>query len=348
MKTTNTSVKVGLFILIGVILFIASVVLISNMSKIFMKGISAKATFQDVAGLNKGNNVWFAGVKVGVVKSLSFVSGKGVEVDFSIEDKSKDFIFRNSKVKVSSDGLIGNPILVISGGDISSGTIVDGHTFIVEKEDSQQDMLKTLQENNKNILSITSDLKVIVDKVEKGQGNLGKFLTDETLFANLSQTLNKLNTTAGEANSFAQNMNQFSKTLNDPQNLPYQLAHNTTIMPSLNETVSNLKTSSESLKSTASNANMLVNDVRTDVSKISSDFTRITNDKNSALGMLINSKESANVVQKTLYNLESGTQKLDEDLEAVQHSIFLRRFFKKKEKAKKEAANDSPVVSLEK
>ncbi len=331
MNSTKKNAKVALFMLFGLIIFAGGIILISSMRKVFIKKISAVAVFQDVAGLTKGNNVWFSGVKVGTVESLEFIPDKGVKVNFQIEEKSQQYIFKDADVKISTDGLIGNPILVISGGNISQGVIEDGHIFKISREDSQQDMIKTLQENNKNILAITDDLKNMIASIDSGKGNLGKFLKDETLFNEVSQTVGQLRASSYQVTDFAKSLNQFGQKLNDPQGLPYQLATNKTIMPKLESTVNSLESGASSLQKTAGNAEVLVNEVK-------SDLNRITSSKNSALGVLINNPEMADYMKSTMINVESGTEKLDENLEALQHSIFFRKYFRKKEKREKEAA----------
>jgi phospholipid/cholesterol/gamma-HCH transport system substrate-binding protein len=82
MESTKRNAKVGLFMLIGLLIFAALIFVISNMRKVFISKISAEAVFENVNGLNPGNNVRFSGVKVGAVKSLSFVPGQGVKVYF--------------------------------------------------------------------------------------------------------------------------------------------------------------------------------------------------------------------------------------------------------------------------
>ncbi len=50
--------------------------------------------------------------------------------------------------------------------------------------------------------------------------------------------------------------------------------------------------------------------------------------------MFLHDEQAAANMKVTLQNLQSGTKKLDEDLEALQHNFLLRHFFKKKAKMK--------------
>ncbi|KPM48296.1 MlaD family protein [Jiulongibacter sediminis] len=340
METAKRNAKVGLFMIIGLVIFGAGVLLISNMRKIFTKKIEAFAVFQDVSGLTKGNNVLFSGVKVGTVEDLEFVPNEGVKVTFLIEQKSQKYIYKDADLKIGSDGLIGNPLLVISGGSASAGAIENNHQFKISKEDTQQDMLATLQENNKNILAITEDLKSLIGGIEEGQGNLGKLIKDESLYKQIDQTLGQLRVSSYAINEMSKNLNQFSSTLTNPEYLPYQLSHDNSIMPALQNTVSNLEKGSSSLQSTAQKADKLVANVNQDLSQILSSDS-------SALGVLLHDPEMADYMKSTLVNVESGTEKLDDNLEALKHSIFFRGYFRKKEKARKEAEDRARLTSVQ-
>ncbi len=325
MDNNKKNAKVGLFMIIGVLIFAAGLVLLGNMRKVFISKIGVKAVFTDVSGLTKGNNVFFSGVKVGTVESMEFLPTTGVMVHFNIEQKSVPFIFKDSKVKVTTDGLIGNPILVISGGAFKNGKVEENHQFIVENEQSQQDMIKTLQESNKNILEITSGIKSLVGSIQAGEGTLGKLVKDENLYKNLNATMIDLKTTSAEASSFAKNMNTFSNSFNDKNNLPYQLVHNTSMLPALQHTFQNFETSSKDLQNTVNEGKLLIRDVKLDIN-------RITSNKNSALGILTNNQEVAENLKSVINNVDSGTKKLDQNLEAMQHNILFRRYFRKKAK----------------
>lgn len=57
----------------------------------------------------------------------------------------------------------------------------------------------------------------------------------------------------------------------------------------------------------------------------------------SPAGVLLHSQEVADDLRATMHNLNTSSQKLDEDLEALQHNFLLRDFFRKREKARQDS-----------
>src|SRR3954470_9795746 len=118
MKSTKNSraVLVGVFIFVGLVIFIVGVLTLGGQHKTFSNTIDVKAEFDDVNGLQPGSNVWLAGVKVGSVTTLNFNPRGKVDVALSIDEESREYIHKNTLAKVGSDGLIGNKIIVLYGG----------------------------------------------------------------------------------------------------------------------------------------------------------------------------------------------------------------------------------------
>src|SRR3954470_15930383 len=110
MKSANNkkAVTVGIFIFLGIAIFVTGVLLLGGQQNTFEKKIRLKAVFDDVGGLHEGNNVWFSGVKIGTVRKMQFVGRSQVEVIMSIEREAQQYIRRNAKAKISSEGFIGN------------------------------------------------------------------------------------------------------------------------------------------------------------------------------------------------------------------------------------------------
>ena len=120
-------VIVGIFILLGLAILIITIFTLGGQKKTFVKSFTINAVFNDVGGLMKGGNIWFSGVKVGTVKKISFTGNSQVLVSMSIENAVQSHIHKDAKAKLGSDGLIGNKIVIIYGGEAS--------THQVEKND---------------------------------------------------------------------------------------------------------------------------------------------------------------------------------------------------------------------
>lgn len=324
----KTSAKVGLFILIGILILAAGILTLGTMRKTFITRIDATATFESVNGLTKGNNVWFAGVKVGTVRSITFTPDSKVKVDFSIEEESQKFIKQDAMVRVSSDGLIGNPIILISGGSADAPMIDKGHQFKVEKEESTQEMMKTLQANNKNILSITEDLKHLVADIRAGQGSIGKLMKDEAMYANLTKSLATVEAATRELKQGAEGLASLSTKLNTQGNLVNSIATDKEIYPSIKQTITTLQLTSDNLKQTSLAAKQMVDNLE----QTSKTINKMTSNTTSPVGVLLHDEKTANDIKGTISNLESSSEKLNQNLEALKHNILFRRYFKKQAK----------------
>ncbi len=338
-RSESYKVKVGIFVVLGIIILVGGILMVGTLRKTFVSKIDAYAVLDDVNGLTKGSNVWFSGVKVGTVKHVDFVENSKVKVTFGIEESSQKFIKKDAHVKVSTDGLIGNTIIVLSGGTPAAEVVEDGYQFRVLKEDSQQDMLKTLQENNKNLLAITADFKELVQGIKGGEGSIGKLLTKDDLYQKVNSTLTGLELATVNAKATTAALAQFSKNLNTQGNFANDLLTDKQMYNDIKQTVNTLKETSGALKETSSSAKTLMANLQETTHDIATD-------KNSTVGVLLHDEKTAQNVRGILQNLESGSAKLDENLEALQHNFLLRRYFKKKKQNEVKSDTLSQVSSL--
>ena len=134
------AVIVGLFIFIGIAFLLAAILIVGNLRETFNRKIVIFTLFDDVGGLQRGNNIWLSGVKIGTVNNLRFFGKSQVEVSMDIETKAQQYIPKDAKVKISNDGLIGNKILVIYGGTEKTRQVQEGDTLAVEKTFTSEDM----------------------------------------------------------------------------------------------------------------------------------------------------------------------------------------------------------------
>ena len=313
----------GIFIIVALIIFALGLFVMGGQQRTFGKTINIKSVFSDVSGVKKGSNVLFAGVKVGIVKSISLQPGNKVLVEMQIENDAQKLIPKNAVITIGSDGMIGSKVLEINGGNLQAGYIQDGNVLQTEQGSSMKDMFAMLQLNGDNLLEITGDLKQISRKVLNGEGSVGKLINDPALANNLQALLNKLQVSADNAQTLTKDIVAFTSKLERPGTMTYNVVNDTVIF-------NRLRSTSKQLDVMASNAQVIVNKLNTTADKL--------NDTDKPAGMMLNDSETADDLKKVISNLETGTQKLNETLDALRHNFLLRGSFKKMER---ERAKDS-------
>lgn len=318
-------VVVGIFILLGLAILVVTIFTLGGQKKTFVKSYTLHAVFDDAGGLLKGANVLFSGVKVGIVKSINFYGDAQVEITMNIEKEAQSHIHKNAMAKIGSDGLIGNKIVVIYGGDATVPQTETNDRLGSEPALNTEDMLATLQANNKNLLQITSDFKSISKKIDSGQGTLSTLINDPSMANKLSSTIENLQATATNfknvsltSKELLSNLQNFTGKINTPGNSINDLATDTVMYANIKTTLAQLEKASNTVNEFTANIK---------------DVTEKLKQKDNVTGVLLNDAEAAASVKATLKNLETSSHKLDEDLEALQHNFLLRRFFRKKEKA---------------
>jgi len=320
--TKNTrAVAVGIFISLALIIFIIAVLTLGGQRKTFDDTIGVKAVFDDVNGLQSGSNVWFAGVKVGTVSSIGINGQSKVEVEMEIEEDARQYLRKNTMAKIGTDGLIGNRIVVLYGGSGSS-PLAEGDQIAVEKAVGMDEMMNVLQENNKNLLDITTNFKAISQGLANGEGSIGKLLQDETLANDLNATLAILRKTTLQASVITDNVADYTAMLQRKGSLTNDLVTDTILFSKLRSSVAQIEDLSRSAGAIVENLKVTSNTLQDNL-----------NNPATPVGMLLNDQETAASIRATIKNLQAGTEKLDENMEALQHNFLLRGFFKKKAKA---------------
>lgn len=316
------SVIVGIFVLIGIAILVTGILTLGSQQKAFVKTFSLKAVFDDIGGLQVGNNVWYSGVKIGTVRRVNFYGDSQVEVVMNLDTEVQDFIRKDSKATISSDGLIGNKIIVIYGGTSAVPRAENEDRLEAVMPLDTDKMMETLQENNNNLVSITNDLKVLTGKIANGEGIIGAVLTDSLLARNFESMMSELQRTAINSSRLTSNLARFSANLDNEGTLMYELANDTTVFSSLKETAIKLENTTQSASEVVDNFK---------------DASEQLNSDSNALGMFLNDPEFAEYIKGTMSSLDTGSTKLNESLEAMRYHWLFRGAFRKMDKAERKA-----------
>jgi phospholipid/cholesterol/gamma-HCH transport system substrate-binding protein len=316
-------ITTGIFIFVGLLIFVLAIFTLGGQRKTFVKSFTLNVVFSDIQGLKAGNNVWYSGVKVGTIKKIQFYGKSEVQVVLSVEEEAHKYIHKNATASISSDGLIGNKIIVINGGDPKYPFIEDGDRLQVATTLSTDDIMKTFQVNNKNLVDITGDFKTLARGLVEGKGSAGALLSDEKIANNFRKIVSNLERTTSSTDRMARELDQFSKTLNTKGGLADKLLTDTAVFAQLNRSVNELQRTARAAAEMTQNLNAA---------------SAKLNQSDNAAGLLLNDKQTADQVRSIMTNLETSSKKLDEDLEALQSNFLFRGFFKKRAKEEAKAA----------
>lgn len=316
-EQNKKAIVVGVFIFLGILIFISGVLVLGGQKKTFKKTITMNAVFNDVNGLLDGNNVWFSGVKIGTVKKMQLTDSARVAVEMKIDEESQHLIRRDAKAKIASDGLIGNRIIVIYGGTFGMPAVNSGDTLEVEKALNTESMMNTLHESNNNLLAITGNLKLISERLAGGQGTIGKLLVNDTMANHLQYTVGTLQQASANIRELTSNIADYTSKFQTKGALANDLVSDTSFF-------NTLKAASLQIQEASVNAKELTDNLK----EVSYDLK----DSSNMAGVVFHDREVANNLRIAVENLQAGTKKFDENMEALQHNFLFRGFFRKRAK----------------
>ncbi len=118
-RELSMRVRVGIFVLGLLILFMVFVLTIGSQSRIFERRYSLHAFFGTIEGLNVGAPVRLAGVSIGSVRDITFsrdLSSKKIRVTMSLDARLKDRIREDSIASIGTIGLVGDKVLELTVG----------------------------------------------------------------------------------------------------------------------------------------------------------------------------------------------------------------------------------------
>jgi phospholipid/cholesterol/gamma-HCH transport system substrate-binding protein len=187
--TPKFKVRLGLFIIGGVALFLVALFILGKQKNLFNPVFSLTTQFKNVSGLEVGSNIRFAGITVGTVDNINIINDSTVQVDLLVNKSVQQFIKEDCQATIGSEGIIGDRIVVITQGGFDSPIVKNGQ-HIGSKEPVETDaIMASLQVTAENAEIITDQLAEIMIKVNSGRGTLGKLIQDSTIARNIDQTI---------------------------------------------------------------------------------------------------------------------------------------------------------------
>jgi phospholipid/cholesterol/gamma-HCH transport system substrate-binding protein len=321
-KTASQKIRLGLFVIIGLSLFVLTIYFIGSKQQMFGKTEPLTAVFDNVSGLQLGNNVRYSGINVGTVRGIEIVNDSTINVEMEIDRSVFPHIKKNAVATIGSDGLVGSVIINIIPGKGEALPVQPGDFIKSNNRIRTDDMLSTLNVTNENAAQLTADLLKITNDINNGKGTIGVLLRDSAMANDLKATIHNLKITSEKTSKTMDNLNRQIAGLDHKDNV-IGVLKDTVVGNKIRHIVTNLDSSSQEITKVVANLNATISNVK---------------DGKGAINYLSNNPKLVKQIDSTMTNINQASQKLNENLEALKSNFLFRGYFKKQAKAKKKAA----------
>lgn len=195
-QSPKFKVRLGIFISVGLVLFFLAIFVIGKQKNLFDPVITLHTRFNNVSGLQVGNTVRFSGINIGTVDKISIVNDTTVQVSMLVQKEVQKFIKEDSEAGIGSEGLIGDRLVSISNGGVGAKSVKDGQVLASNEPVETDAIMQTLEITAGNAALMSEDLSEIMNKINNGQGTLGRLINDEKIAKNLDATMTNLKTSS--------------------------------------------------------------------------------------------------------------------------------------------------------
>ena len=289
--------RLGIFIVVGIAIFVIAIFIIGKQQNLFNPVFKITTNFSNISGLQVGNNIRFSGIEVGIVDNIKIINDSTVQVDLLIRKDVQQFIKADSYASISSSGIIGDKIIIITQGSTNSPVAKDGEHILSKEPLETDDIMKSLQTTAGHAEVITLQLAEVMMNINSGQGMLGRLIQDSTIAENVNLTI--------------ENFKKSSEGLDQ----------------TIEVTKENVFAFMESLQKTAAKTEVASNQLGEIMTKI--------NNGEGAIGMLLKDTTIVNNIDETIVNLKKSSIGLNENMEALKHNFLFRGYYRRQ--AKEEA-----------
>ena len=323
-KTKLEHFRLGIFVILGITLLLFAAYLIGNRQNMFSKTFEVSAVFKNATGLQNGNNVRFSGINVGTVSSIEMLNDTAIRVRMIIQDEMRNHIKKNAIASIGTNGLVGSMLINIVPGSGKGSLITPGDELQSSNKIGTQDMMSTLNVTNENAALLTADLLKISQSLNQGKGTLGRLLIDTVMANDLQKTILNLKNISNSAKVTIIEMNKMVSQLNFDESAAGVLLSDTISGGKMKNIIQNLETTSTEIEKMSQNLNSIIGGI---------------NDGQGAINYLTKDSLFVDQLQRSIQNIEQGTERFNENMEALKHNFLTRGYFRKLEKKERKNSN---------
>ena len=310
-----SELRVGLTVLVASVTLAVLIFVMSGTVSPFSRKIALRAYFENAAGLVKGAPVRLAGVDIGNVDKVHYISdpkrkNTPVEVIMKISARHQTEILHGTAANQYKDGslatletagVLGATFVDIDSSRASGPPINDGDELKTTESPGVQDVLKASQGTLERLNVLLTRADDIVSTIQNGKGTVGKIINDPELY-------NRANSLVGQFQQLATEITQGKGTLG-------KVLNSDELYDKFNDSVTKLDQIVNDINAGKGNAGKFLKDEQlyNSINEMVAKLRDLTNDIDAGrgtLGLLAKNKEYAAKIDRLTTNLEQISNRL--------------------------------------
>ena len=169
-SSLTKEIKVGIFAVVGLVLFCISVLLLGGDKFLFASRYQLKLRLPQVQGLGIGSVVSVSGVPSGNVDSIAFVpESNEVELTLGLREDVQGKIVEGSKAVIKTQGALGDKFVYIEPGPAGGKPLADGAQLEADRTPDLLDVLANKGAELGEIVNVIKEVRILFENINKDQ-----------------------------------------------------------------------------------------------------------------------------------------------------------------------------------
>jgi phospholipid/cholesterol/gamma-HCH transport system substrate-binding protein len=199
---TWAELRVGILVVVALVVAAAAVLTLGGRLGAFTDKYTLYTYMPSVSGLQSGAPVRLAGVDVGTVDEVVFIQSadrdsingrfqraygdslgeRALLVRFTVEEDVQEKVTRSSRAKIGTVGLLGDKYLDLEVGDPREPPLTEGDIVLNEAPIDYEGLIARAAEGVEELVGSLEGTRVLVARVNDGDGTLGRLINDPALY----------------------------------------------------------------------------------------------------------------------------------------------------------------------
>ncbi len=327
---------VGLFVTVGLALFVAILFIIGNRQEAFARKTTFQTQFRNVSGLTEGAKVRVSGVDAGKIKKIELPrsASEKFRLVLEVEAKLNPMIRTDSVASIATEGVVGDKYVLVGRGSDQAAE-AQPNTMLASKEPLELSVL--IDKANDLLSDVQATIGDVRGRVDTSLATITRTVGHaDGLIVNVTPNVLKI---TRDASDITGNIDTLATDLNAGKGPVGLLLRDEETRRQLQATIENLQQTSVKASDAVDRANYLIQDFQ---SRGLGEKTQATLANAQAMTGQLNSsvrealaedamgEDGASNIRQTLSNFNRTSANLADDTEALKHNFLLRGFFKKR------------------